>query len=121
MVVRAYAPPLAKEVGTRLPDCSLCRRPENRRDREAWGCDAPADRTVFTTGCSRCFGADPECPTCDDGVVSYDSCPTSVIQAAPQATQRGAAMAFNAYQQFDERGVLPSAGGMLDQTPQLRR
>jgi len=119
MTVRAYATPLAKEVGKPLPDCSRCRRPDAENERREWGCDEPVERVVFRSGCSRCFGADPECPLCDDGEVEHHECPSAVVRRAPEPLRRAASRAFRAYTQFDQRGVLPGAGGFEEQTPQF--
>lgn len=120
MVVRAYAGPMAQEVGRPLPDCSRCRRPDAANERRDWGCDAEVERVVFTTGCSRCFGADPECPTCEgSGDVEHHRCPNAVVKAAPESVRRAAGRAMRAYAQFDQRSVMPAAGGFEDQTPQF--
>jgi len=119
MVAKAWGTDIAEEVGKPLPDCSRCRRPDAKSERKAWGCDAPAKRTVFVTGCSRCFGGGDDCPDCDDGLIAHDRCPTAVIESYPDTQRRAAGRAIRAYIQLDSRSVLPNAGGFEDQSPQF--
>lgn len=119
MVAKTWGTSIAEDVGKPLPDCARCRRPDAVNERKAWGCDAPAKRTVFVTGCSRCFGGGHDCPDCTDGLIEYDRCPTAVVESYPMNERRAAGRALRAYVQFDSRGVLPMAGGFEDQSPQF--
>jgi len=81
-----------------------CRRgSELRAD---WGCDAPAARSVARVTCATCDGNG--CEKCKEtGSVLLYRCPTS-------HNTREIAAAFEAMG-WSERGVLPVAGGLLDQ------
>ena len=46
-VARSWGAGVAKACKQAFPDCSRCRRPQNKVLREAWGCDAPAQRVVW--------------------------------------------------------------------------
>jgi hypothetical protein len=119
MVVKTWGTSIAEEVGKPLPDCSRCRRPDSANERKSWGCDAPAKKAIFTTGCSRCFGGDADCPDCEDGVTYHKRCPTTVMGMESNEMRRSAGRAVRSYMQFDSRGVMPGAGGFEDQSPQF--
>jgi hypothetical protein len=56
---------------------------------------------------------------CEDGEVEHYRCPNAVVEAADPDTRRAAGRALRAYAQYDQRSVLPAAGGYNDQTPQF--
>ena len=120
MAARIWGAHTAERIGRSgaFPDCARCRRPgpEGRAKREKWGCDAPAERAVFTTGCSTCYGHDPECSRCEDGVIEHHRCPTALLQEADPATQGAASRAFGAYIAWDAHGVPPFSGGWMEQS-----
>lgn len=106
-----------------MPDCTVCRTPDYEGVRIGWGCDAPARDVVFKTTCSTCGGSgcgpDPEWewpePRCVDGLREHYRCMNATLQTSPSAGS--VRMFMDAYQAFDANGVLPVAGGLLDQTP----
>lgn len=121
MAARVWGAPTAKRIGkSPLPDCTACRRPgeQGAAKRKRWGCDAPAERVVFTTGCSRCFGmAEPDepCPDCQGGTILHHRCPTALLEEADPGERAGVARAFAAYLAWDEHHAPPVAGGWLEQ------
>jgi hypothetical protein len=68
--------------------------------------DAPTPATPALLKCPACNGAG--CGHCDDGQIRVDRCPHAVVTRDVWAAFQAAQMA--------EKGVLPVAGGMLDQT-----
>jgi len=122
MTARVWGLHTAQRMGKgSFPDCSKCRRPgeEGKGKRERWGCEALARRDVFTTGCSRCFGAaDPAnpCPDCKDGVITRRRCPTALLEQVEPRERAELGRAFQAYLVWDAHHALPVAGGWLDQT-----
>ena len=121
MAAKTWGVPISREIGKSTPDCGRCRRPEAKAQRISWGCDAPVERSVFTTGCSTCFGSNPDCKACDDGVVHHKQCHSAVINSYDASTRRSASRAQQAYIQFIDRGVLPYTGGYMEQAPQFHR
>jgi hypothetical protein len=119
MVVKTWGTGVAEEVGKPLPDCGRCRRPDSVNERKAWGCDAPTKKAVFVTSCSRCFGGDPDCADCEDGLIEYHRCPSAVAETFSAKQRRAAGRAVRAYIQLDSRSVLPNAGGFEEQSPQF--
>lgn len=91
-----------QKMGRRFPDCKACRGSTATDRRIAWGCDAPTKSPVFTTPGRQWF-----------------RCPSSVVDEAPEDVRRRVRRAFDLYYEYDGRGVLPCAGGVVDQPSTL--
>ena len=116
-VAQGWGSATAKACNQPFPDCTRCRRPGSQELRASWGCDAPASRSVWESGCPRCGGADSECARCGGkGVASHRRCPEAIIREAPRSTQAVIELLIRAYSHYDRRNVLPAPGGWLDQT-----
>lgn len=89
---------------TRAKCGPACRRASELR--AEWGCDAPAARPVARVTCAACDGSG--CDECEQtGEVKLYRCPTS-------HNTRDVAAMFEALA-WTEKGVLPVAGGLVDQ------
>ena len=116
-VARSWGAGVAKACKQPFPDCSRCRRPQNKVLREAWGCDAPAQRVVWESSCSRCYGNDPDCKKCEGrGEVGHYQCPTAIIKNSSASTQLHLDLLMRSYHHYDARNVLPVSGAWLDQS-----
>jgi len=110
-----YAPSACREIGREFPDCSVCRKPGREAQRAAWGCDEPAVEPVFGVTCSSCGG--DGCAECGDtGSITFNTCPRLALRARPDILDT-----MRAYQTFNERHVLPEAGGTRDQPSAMLR
>jgi len=98
--------------GEKIPDCKKCaREPRLRRE---FGCDEPTERPIYSVSCSGCDGTDPECTRCLDGATGMHRCPGKLLDA--HADGRRIGEAFNLCVQYQQHGIMPVAGGMMDQT-----
>lgn len=85
--------------------------------RESWGCDAPAERPVWSSPCPECRGTEDECGACKGtGEVEYYQCPRAIIDSASKPTRVKLDLLMRAYHHYDRRNVLPSEGAWLDQS-----
>ena len=80
--------------------------------RTAWGCDKPAASSVFTVSCPSCPADESLCKTCEGTgqAPSYD-CPFKKDGAVSTV---GRIIPY--LRDAEDTGILPAAGGMLDQT-----
>lgn len=77
-----------------------------------WGCYAPASRPKWNMPCWFCMGkkGTTECKVCSGhGAIGMNRCPNNVNTGTMD-------FAFASYLSLREYGVLPSGGGMLDQS-----
>lgn len=75
--------------------------------RRVWGCDAPADDTVFTISCS--CGRQKDCPRCKGtGYLEFNRCMTAILRKDMRAFVRVQRF-MSAYMQL-ESGILPCDG-----------
>ena len=116
-VARGWGSAIAKVCDKPFPDCSRCRRPGSELLRKSWGCDDPADHVVWESSCPRCSGTLPDCGRCGGtGEVSYDRCPSAVIDKSGRGLQMTLDLLLRAYSHYDRRNVMPMSGGWLDQS-----
>jgi len=91
-----------------------------KEQRERWGCDGPAVLSggalgAFKLECWGCVEADPDCPKCHGtGFVWFQRCPSHYWE--PWVGEL-----LQSYRDYDERGLLPSAGSMEDQSHLWRK
>lgn len=84
----------------------LCRDAENRI---SYGCDSRAKQALYRGTCPACLGGDPDCDECEGyGEAFAHRCPTSQVDRATRTF-------LDAYSWL-ERGVLPVAGALGDQS-----
>jgi hypothetical protein len=80
--------------------------------RTAWGCDTPTTQAVFTISCPKCHRSGSECSVCGGtGQAPVFDCPFKDKGAVQEV---GGLISF--LRDAEDAGVLPAAGGMLDQT-----
>ena len=85
--------------------CRICREDEGYR--KTWGCDGPADDTVFRIDCPFCN--DDGCPECNaEHKIEFDRCPHKLI-----TVESARLMGF--YSHY-KNGFLAGPGGIGDQT-----
>lgn len=121
-VAKIWGAPVARRLHHPLPDCRKCREPRCGDLRKQWGCDAPTDEPVFSITCGVCNGngcpphegewTDPNRAPCDGGHVRYYRCMSAILAHAPQWLLDF----LDAYRMLDQHGVLPVAGGYMNQT-----
>ena len=97
-----------------FPDCRFCRGPEAAPNRERWGCDATAEKPVFTISCE--CGGDPECELdeCEEGRLYQYRCPNMLLRESGRMPEINQFM--EAYFGYSERHILPDPGGLNDQS-----
>lgn len=83
----------------------------NPEARKAWGCDEPPIKRPFEFACPYCAGAG--CDACDGtGTLGLSRCPH--VELAGAHEEFAVASTFHVV----EAGILPSEGGLTDQTAQ---
>jgi len=93
--------------------CKVCRDPEAKRPRQAWGCDADAAEDVWTIECVRCGGQSPTCERCaGTGRESGRRCPQFLLAGRHDIRE-----VLRLYAILSSHGLLPNEGGALDQSP----
>ncbi len=113
-VAKVWGPSVSKEIESRMPDCTKCRRPGFEEARVTWGCDRPAQDAVFSATCAYCAGAG--CEECEQtGNKLHKQCPSAVI-AQDSAISLDVRTLLEAYRQHDAHGILPAPGALLDQS-----
>lgn len=106
-----------RSLGKTFPDCTVCHRPGYEKQRESWGCDAPAPSPVFAVGCSVCAGQLPDCEECNGtGEVQVHRCPTALLKEDDEAAARVVTL-MRAYIQYDTRHTLPCSGAGFMEHP----
>lgn len=81
--------------------------------RKRWGCDEDAEPAGYTVHCWYCDGSDVRCEKCGgSGRLDVPRCPSRCITPDVQSALR----AF----WWKRDGILPVAGGWLDQTEPFR-
>lgn len=97
--------------------CAACRRPEFAARRKAWGCDEPTPQKLFSVPCHACPDLtypEPGCATCN-GTGWRD------VHRCPMPAVGGAAHVARAVLAAEQVGILPAAGGWLDQVASFER
>jgi hypothetical protein len=85
-------------------------------NRARWGCDAPLEvGAAWKVACG--CGGDPECPrNCHEGWIALRRCPNATLREAHADERAELQRFFSSYGPYVRDGVLPCAGGYLDQT-----
>lgn len=120
--------------GDKVPDCTKCGG--EPRLRSTYGCDAPAvvecschgrepacackgsglrPFPVFHISCGSCHGAG--CDECDEGAVPMYRCPAKLVDSYRDG--RSIRTAFWYCMEYENSKVLPTAGGVADQSAQF--
>ena len=116
-VAQVWGVGVAKACNQTFPTCSRCTRPDSEDLRKMWGCDEPADRSVWESTCPRCSGSDGNCQRCEGtGEVSYDRCPNAVVKGCGVGVEKQIDLLMRSYSHYDRRNVLPVVGAWLDQS-----
>lgn len=84
------------------------------------GCDAPLDLSQgeysWASPCL-CGGNLPDCGDCGgEGMRYWTQCPSAIMASDDGSVSS----ALRAYVQFDDRHVMPAAGGWCDQSPHFQ-
>jgi len=117
-VARGYGVSVSKACEDSLfPDCDRCRAPDNKRQREFWGCDEPSERPSWWSTCTLCAGTRHDCPRCEGtNREGHHRCPSSIIEEAPVGVKIHVDLLMRAYSALDKRNILPVQGAWLDQS-----
>ena len=95
-------------TGLLSQDCAVCSRVPARRI--SWGCDEPAAFPFIYITCPRCLGQDMKCKRCEGD-------PRGVgVTRCPYATIPKHILGLSPWYNDWKNGLLPVAGGVLDQS-----